>query len=75
MESIIKMLADHDYDNALRLSKKSFVELNVRVRDNYNSILDIERKRMYRIWEFSYKRAIEESKRELNELLKDHKWH
>lgn len=75
MESIIKMLADHDYDSALRSSKKAFVELNVRVRDNYNSILDIERKRIYRIWEFSYKRAVEESKRELNELLKDHKWY
>jgi len=70
MENIIKMLAEHEYYDALVACKKKYVKLNREVRNNYNPILDIERKRVYRIWEFSYKKATDSFKKEWDELQK-----
>jgi len=70
-KTIIQYIVIKDYDSACWLCKKTIARLNCKIRDNgdySNNLLEKEKIRVMRLWEYAYKKCIEESKAELEKL-------
>ena len=71
-KTIIQYIVIKDYEKACWLCKKTMAHLNCNIRDHgdyKNGLLEKEKIRVMRLWEYAYKKCVEESRAQLEEAM------